>query len=451
MKNTRRDFLGLGFQASVTAALTPFVPYLSSRAAAQPQGTGPTRLMLLMTSNGSVPNEYWPMGNDADYTFKPNSITDPLTPYKSKLIFPRGMKRPRGGGGGHESAFRTMWTGAGQTGSGGGFGGYAKGASIDQLIAKQLPMGQTTFPSLQFGVQHDGPGANPTVLTVMTYSAPGQPLAPESNPYTMFQRLMLGSGDAPTGLTKEQLEKTRVRRKSVLDLVRAELTTLEKRIDRSDRVKLQQHTDGISSIEKRLNNPMNPTGGGNGVKVGAIRPGIDLKANESFPELLGIQNSLAVAALASDRTRVLSMQWSRSFSQVRHTWVGVNSEHHTLSHKTSATDQMHKFNIERWYAQRMAELYRQMDSIPEGNGTLLDNMMLIYCNDLTEGSAHSVSPPICQIAGKGGGKLKSGRLVDASSYDFTQLLVTAAHVMGVNSINVVGELGKPGDIPALRA
>jgi hypothetical protein len=444
MKPSRRDFLGA---ASVAAALSPFVPFLNREAVAQ-AGAGPVRVMLLFTPNGSVPSEYWPQpgAGEADFTFKPGSITEPLAPFRSKLIFPRNMKRPRGGGGGHESAFRTQWTGAGQTGSGGGFGGYAKGPSVDQIIAKALPAGQTTFPSLQFGVQHDGPGANPTVLTSMTYSGANQPLPPESNPYTMFNRLMLGSGGAPTGISQEQLDRVRLRKKSVLDLVREDLRALAPRIDRSDRIKIEQHADGLTSIERRLNNPMNPVGGGScGGKP--ARAGIDLKANDSYPELLGIQSSLAVAALACDRTRVASLQWSRSFSQVRHTWVGVSDEHHTLSHKTSAADQQKKFKIERWYGERMAELLRQMDTIPEGGGTLLDNTMLIYCNDLSEGAPHSVSPAICYVAGRAGGKIRTGttgRLLEMGNYDFTQLLLTACHVMGVTGVNQIGELGKPG-------
>jgi hypothetical protein len=449
MKPSRRDFLGT---LGLSAALGPFVPFLNRRAEAQ-AGTFPRRVLLLMTANGSVPAEFWPTGGETDFTFKPGSITEPLAPFKSKMIFPRGMKRPRGGGGGHESAFRTMWTGAGQTGQGGGFGGYAAGPSIDQMIAKGLPAGQTTFASLQFGVQHDGPGANPPVLTVMTYTGANQPLAPESNPYNMFNRLMLGSGGAPTGITPEQLAKVKARRQSVLDLVRDDLRTLSPRVDRSDRIKIEQHVEGLSSIERRLNNPINPAqpGGAGSCRGATVRQGIDLKANESFPELLGIQNALAVAALACDRTRVASMQWSRSFSQVRHTWVGVTSEHHTLSHKTSANDQMQKFRIERWYGERMAEFYRQLDTVPEGNGTLLDNTMVIYCNDLAEGAPHSVAPAICHIAGGAGGKLKTGRLLELGSYDFTQLLVTAAHVMGVTSVNQVGPLGKAGDIPTLLA
>jgi Protein of unknown function (DUF1552) len=444
MSITRRNFLG---RVALPAALGPFVPRLNAHA----DGAAPTRLLLLFTGCGSVPSEYWPMGGETDFTFKPGSITESFAGLRAKVILPKGLKRPRGGGGGHESAFRTLWTGAGQTGNGGGFGGYAKGPSIDQIIAKKLPMGQTTFQSLQFGVQHDGPGANPSVLTVMTYADAGQPLAPESNPYTMFDRLMLGSSGTPTGISQDQLDKIRGRRKSVLDLVNEELKSLAPKLDRSDRVKVQQHVEGLSSIEKRLNNPTNAAPGGSKVAVSKPRMGLDLKANENFPELLAIQSSLCVAALASDRTRVASLQWSRAFSQVRHTWVGVSSEHHTLSHMTSAANQAQKFAIERWYHQRMAEVYRQMDQVQESNGTLLDNTMVIYCNELAEGAPHSVSPNICHVAGRGGGKLKSGRFLDLSSYDFTQLLVTAAHVMGVTSVNQVGELGKPGDIPTLLA
>ena len=99
--------------------------------------------------------------------------------------------------------------------------------------------------------------------------------------------------------------------------------------------------------------------------------------------------------------------------------------------------------------QRMAELLHQLDSIPEGNGTLLDNTMVLYSNDLAEGAAHSVAPNICWVAGGGGGGLKTGRFLQLTANDWTQLLVTAAHYMGVTSVNQVGPLGKMGPIPTL--
>jgi hypothetical protein len=450
MRSTRRDFLG-SMGVGVAAALGPFVPYLNRRAEAQAEGF-PTRLLIMFSGNGSVPADYWPTGAETNFTFKPMGIGEPLDPFKQKMIFPMNLRRVRNGPGGHESAMVCLWT-ASSRNPGSPFGGYSKNPSIDQIIAKKLPQ-STAFPSLEFGVQHDGPGANSRLLTIMCYTGSDQPLAPESSPYKMLDRLMLGSASAPTGIRPEELLKIRMRKQSALDLVKQELTALNTRIDRTDRAKLEQHLEGLTAIEKRLNRPIDAPTGPVSMGCGApsnVKMGIDLKANASYPELLALQNSLAVSALACNRTRVASLQWSRSFSMVQHTWVGVNTGHHTLSHNTSAGAQAQKAAIERWNMQRMAEFLKQMDSIPEGSGTLLDNTMIIYANELTAGAAHSVSPPICFVAGKAGGKLKTGRLLDLGQYDFSQLMLTAAHVMGVTDVTQVGDLGRPGTIPGLMA
>jgi Protein of unknown function (DUF1552) len=444
MKTSRRDILGA---LGLGAVMSPFVPYLARRAEAQ---GFPKRVLLLFTGCGSVPDQYWPTGGETDFQF--NKITEPLAPFKSKLIFPKGMSRVRNGPGGHESAMVCLWT-ASSRNPGSPFGGYAKSPSVDQVIAKKLPAGQTTFPSLEFGVQHDGPGANSRLLSVMCYAGSDQPIQPESSPYKMFDRLMLGSATAPTGIKPEDLAKMRERRKSSLDIVRDELQMLNARLDTADRLKMEQHLEGLSAIEKRLLRPIDaPTlPAAMGCGAPGMKMGIDLKANASFPELLALQNSLCVAALACNRTRVASLQWSRAFTMVQHTWLNVNTGHHTLSHNTSAQARVQQAAIEHWYMQRMAELLKQMDSIQEGDGTLLDNTMLIYANELTVGAAHNVSPPITLVAGSCGKQLKTGRLVELGGFDFSQLLLTACRVMGVNDVSQIGDLGKPGHIPALMA
>jgi hypothetical protein len=424
----------------VGAVMSPFVPFLNREAEAQ---VGyPTRLLLVFTGNGSIPNQYWPTGVDTNYSFVPGSITEPLAPFKAKLIFPKGLKRVQTGAGGHESAHVPIWSQSSRSTSG-TFGGYSKLPSVDQIIAQNIAK-DTPFPSLEFGVMSDGAGANARLLSVMSYSGPDQPIRPESNPYNMFNRLMLSNMSNP-GMTPQDLERIRMKRQSALDLVRNELRSLATKIDAEDRIKLEQHVTGLAEIEKRLNMPP-----GSGVSTQPPRTGIDLKANDSFPEILAIQNSLAVAALASNRTRVASLMWGRSFSLVKHTWAGVNTEHHTLSHDTSAQADLQKQAIETWFMQRMADLLKQLDSVPEGNGTLLDHTMLIYCNELNTGAAHNASPAITLVAGSGGGKLKTGRLLElGTTNDFAQLLCTACHVMGVTSVTQVGDLGKAGTIPAL--
>src|SRR5262245_3728683 len=98
MSTRRRDFLtSLG----AAGALAPFVPYLNRRAEAQ-GGAFPKRLLLVFSGNGTVENQFWPTGGETDFTFAPGSITEPMAPYKSKLLFPKGMRRLSSGSGAHE-------------------------------------------------------------------------------------------------------------------------------------------------------------------------------------------------------------------------------------------------------------------------------------------------------------------------------------------------------------
>ena len=77
------------------------------------------------------------------------------------------------------------------------------------------------------------------------------------------------------------------------------------------------------------------------------------------------------------------MQYSRGFSQIKHTWVGANAAHHTLSHMTSRKTVLAK--IQGWYAERFAGLIDQFKAVPEGGQTLFDNTILVYSNELSLG------------------------------------------------------------------
>jgi hypothetical protein len=336
--------------------------------------------------------------------------------------------------------------------------GYPTGPSVDQIIANQIKAG-TAFDSLQFGVQCDSfnTGGNKPVLKSMTYSGSNAVLTPEDNPLAMFDKLMLGNGMTPPvgGPSPADLAKIRAQRQSVIDAVRGDLNALRNRIDADDRYKLEQHLQGVSEIEKQLSQPMNP-----GTVSGCASPGAPSssfadpdarKLNQNFPAILDIQNKMAVAALACNRTQVATVQWSRSFSPIVHEWVDVHSDHHTISHKSDAAsiDQLHRLN--RWYGERFAELLGQLDAVREGNGTLLDNTVVIWGNEAATGQ-HDASTMTFVMAGSCGGKLKTGRLVDMNGYDWSQLLITVCHAMGATAVTSIGDLGmKSGDIPTLLA
>lgn len=450
MNLRRRDFLGA---AAASGALAPFLPFFNRRAEAA--GNFPKRLLLVFSGNGSVESEFWPMGEGANFTFKAGSITEPLAPFAKKLIFPRGLKRKTSGSGAHEQNIGGLWTGCGLVS---GFG-YPSGPSIDQVIVQALNP-TTQFKSLQFGVQCESfnRGGNKPVLKCMTYSGSNAALKPEDNPMAMFAKLMLpaGGGAAPVADPNSgDLARLRARRKSVIDAVSGDLRALSTTsLDRDDRQKLEQHLESVSSIEKRLQMPP-PPGAADGAGCRApdmskaMFAGMALSDNANFPAILDIQDRLAVAALACDRTRIASVQWSRSFSPIQHTWVGVTTDHHTLSHHTDGASMTKLHHINRWYGQRLAELLGYLDSVKEGDGTLLDNTVVVWGNEAATGN-HNANPGITVLCGGGNGLVKTGQNINLTGNDWSQLLITLAHAVGATSINKIGNLGmKDGTLPML--
>jgi hypothetical protein len=449
----RRDFLKA---MGLSTATLPFLPYFNSRAEAA-GGTFPQRLLLVFTGNGTLENLFWPTGTETNFQFVPGGITEPLAPFASRLLFPMNLNRITAGSGAHEKNMGGLWTCTGLVAN----FGYPRGPSIDQVIATNLKT-PTTFPSLQFGVQCQSfnPGGNKPVLMCMTYSGSNQVLTPEANPVNMFNKLMLGAagtgGGAPTGPSPQQLATIRAQKQSVIDAVSGDLNALIPKIDRDDRIKLQQHLQGISDIEKTLTTgTLLP-----GSVTGCVSPGAPpatyadptaLAANANFPAILDIQTKLAVATLACDRTRVATLQWSRSFSPIVHSWVGVTRDHHTISHLSDPQSITDLQNLNHWYATKFADLLTQLDAVKEGNGTLLDNTLVVWGNEARTGQ-HDASTVVFVTAGSLGGKLKVGRFVDLTGYDWSQFLITIAQAMGATSVTSIGDLGmKGGDIPTLLA
>ena len=158
-----------------------------------------------------------------------------------------------------------------------------------------------------------------------------------------------------------------------------------------------------------------------------------------------------LSALACDRTRVASLQWSRSFSMVRHTWLGNNEGHHTLSHDPNQRPILTAIN--RWYTEQLSYLLANMKKVPEAGGTLLDNSLVVYCNELHTGWDHKAGPTPAVLAGRMGGALKTGRYIQyPKDTPLTQnnLLVSLCHVMGQTQVEKIGNLNDSrGPIPGL--
>ncbi len=452
---TRRAFLKA---LSVSAGLAPFVPYLNQRAEAAGNAEFPRRLVLTFAPNGTVESRFWPTGTETAFSFPEGQITAALEPYRASLIFAKNLTRAKGHGGGpHENAMGSLWTGSslGQSSDQAGGYGFPKSASIDQIIASRLAQ-QTPYKSLALSVAHSEQlGADTHAATkYMTYSGADQPVLPDADPYHVFRALVLSGGGTPT-LNAASVALSRQRLSSVIDLVLADLSELDAKIGSEDRAKVEAHIDGLRDLEKRVQVPLNTQ-----VPEACSTPDVPagfagkLYDNDSFPSLLSMQNDLLVAALACDQTRIASVQWSRSLSLLRHTWLGANApEHHLNSHETTEAAVSWQYRMSTWYCQQFASLLGKLSAVKEGNGTLLDNTLAVWSYDMNLGAGHILPPHVVVLAGGLGGKTitaSGGRLVDYQrKYDWTQMLLSVCGAFGVTDLNRVGDLGVAGPIPGL--
>lgn len=420
------------FSLSRRAALTAFgsaaaLPLLDamfpSRARAQ-AAAYPRRFVVFFSSCGTIAPTWAPAGGERDFVLSP--ILAPLEPFRGDLVVIRGVDQQGGGAGvGHQAGMGGVLTGSGLNpgpfGAGGGDrSGWASSLSVDQRIANAIG-NDTAFKSIELGVQV-GPADN---MGRMCYAGSNRPIPPEDDPYRAFARVFASLTADPAALAR-----VRAHRLSVLDRVAGRYARLSARLGAADRQKLEAHLGSIREIEARLAVVPAP---GPSCQVPALAPGADVKANDAFPHIGKLQMDLLVMALACDLTRVASLQWSRAASPVRFTWLDINELHHDLSHRgdddAGAVDKLTRIN--RWYAEQLAYLIGRMKQIPEGDGTLLDNTIVLWCNELAKGNVHGRVDAPYVLAGRAGGALATGRYLQFDgNVPHNNLLVSLIHAMG---------------------
>jgi hypothetical protein len=432
----------------VSAAAAPLIPSLDGWAA--PNAAPAKRLLLVFTPDGTVPERWWPQGTETGFTFPgDNHILGPLTKHKNDMVIFKDVPRHNGGSGGaHEHAMGGLWTGNSIAGNQG------MAPSVDQIIAKAMGK-QTDFESLQFGVQsyYNAGDANAKAASVnsyMIYSGAKARVPAEADPYKMFDRIFggftppaPGGGGAPK--PDPNNDRIRAEKQSIIDFVKGDIGDVRLKVGKEDGAKIDAHLETIRDIERRL------TGATGGGILAACAPGqkaamLDLNSGANFPMLIPLTNKMVAAAFACDRTRIASLQYSRAFSNHVHTWLGAKETHHTISHGAGNAGILG--NIQQWYMGHIANLLDELKAVSDNGKPMLDNMLVVYGNELFLGWTHGVSPEPVFWAGKLGGTVKStGRFLDyAGKYDWNQMLTTIARAFGV-MVDKVGDLGSPGIIP----
>lgn len=414
---SRRQLLQLGAASAGVLGL----PMLLPEAAIAKTGA-PQRLVIVFTPNGTVPDAFWPITQGSETDFRLNTITEPLAAYRDRLLLIKGLNievAQTGPGGPHQKGVGGLLTNAElQTGSfkdgDGKLAGWANGISVDQELAKHIGQG-SYLPSLELGVRASGN----EVRSRISYSGPGAPMPPINAPVVAYDRLF--SNFLQTDATAT------ARRQSVLSAVKQQYDVLTPTLSRTDQTKLEQHLDLVRGIERRLGIDTV------GACVAPTSPGeIAVDDENTMPALTSAHLSLITAAFACDLTRIVTLQFSSAINEIRYPWVQSFGSGHMLSHSTDAASQDEIVRRETWTASQICELMRQLASVPEGNGTMLDHTLIVWANELGWGSSHTHNDIPFLLAGGAPG-VRFGRYLELASTGHGALLTSLLNVMGVEA------------------
>jgi hypothetical protein len=414
--------------AGTAAVGLPFLEIMTSPSRAS-AATFPKRYITFFSPNGTIQPAWVPTGTETAFTM--SRILAPLTPNQQNVVVLNGITNvlaSKGLGDDHMRGMGAMLTGIellpGTTQGGAGDpAGLAGGISVDQSIANEIGK-QTKFKSLELGIQAGSAG---TVWGYTSYTGPGMPLPPDNNPASVFNRVFSQVGTNNADLVRVQAE-----RKSVLDAVIGSYSKLNPKLGATDKAKLDEHLTNIRDLETRITAP----GYAGAACVKPAAPTIDYKANDNFPAVGKLQTDLLVMAMACDLTRVGTLQFSNSVGGTRFKWVDplITRGHHDMSHDADDIADTQEFltKINIWYAQQFNYLIEALKAVPEGTGTMFDNTLVLWCNELSKGNAHSHSPMNYVLAGKAGGALRTGRFLQfAKTVSHNNLLVSLQNLMDV--------------------
>jgi hypothetical protein len=430
----RRAFMraGIGGLAGATVA-APLLGSLGARAQAE---SFPTRLLVFFTPNGMNPDVWFPTPGASETDFTLGAVHQPLAAFRDRMLITSGINMESlqvGPGEPHQRGMGAVLTGThlqegNFVGGDGTLAGWGDGISLDQHVANHI--GQSTpYKSLELGVRVLGS----EVRHRINYAGPAQPLPPQVNPRQAWNTLFADIGTEPS-----EAAATKARRQRILAAAREQFLALRPRLSSSDLQKLDQHHTYVAEMETRLE----ATGELGEQCQQPAQPPFMLQPEheDNMDEVVPLQIDMMVMALACDLTRVGTLQMSSGANNIRFPHLSSYTDDHQLSHAgPSDTTSQGEFAQRRaWYAEQFAYLLGQLDAIPEGDGTLLDHTLILWCNELAQGNTHSHANMPFLLAGGQSVGLQTGRYVQYAGARHNDLLIAMMNAMGVSG-NTFGD------------
>jgi hypothetical protein len=409
----RRTFLrGLGATVALPL-LDAMVPAFASNVTRSP------RIGFVYVPHGMVMSRFTP--DTVGTGFELKDIAKPLEPYRDRLNIVSRLHHRAADSTAVHSLSPTTWLSGVRPKPTQGVDALA-GVTADQLAAQAIGQ-DTLLPSMELATEdHSGLiGAcdrdyGCVYMNTLSWRTPTTPMPMEINPRKVFER-MFGQGD-----NVEQREKRRREDRSILDAVTGQASDLQRDLGAHDREKVDNYLEGVREIERRLSRAETQIAQNSDLVIPEAPAGIPF----AYEDHVRTMFDLLTLAYSADITRVFTFMMAREVSNRTYTQVGVNEGHHAVSHHQNRPEKLEWCaRIQAYHLGLFAEFLKKLDETPDGEGSLLDNSVLLYGSNMSNSNAHDHYPLPAVTVGGARGKLKGGQHVQTEEHTpMTNLLVT---------------------------
>lgn len=433
----RRAFLrGLG-----TFMCLPALESFSRAAGvAAKASASPLRMAFLYVPNGVSVDQWFPKGEGANYQL--NNSLKALEPLRNDFSIISGLAHDKArsngdGAGDHARSNAAFLTGVQPKKTAGA--DVHLGISVDQIAANKIGH-QTKLPSLELstdGVRSAGrcdSGYSCAYQFNLSWRNETTPLSPEMDPRLVFER-MFGMG---ASANNPEAKRRRLMQKSVMDMIQDDARSLQKQVTAADRAKLEEYFTSVREIEQQIERAEKLTK--------PLPPGVQAPTGvpDTYEAHIRAMFDLLTLAFQTDTTRISTFGLAHDGSNRSFADIGVPEGHHQISHHQRDPEKLRKLAaIDSFYIKQLAYFLTKLKSTKDGEGSLLDNSMIVYGSAIRDGDRHDHDHLPVILAGRGRGTMNPGRHIALNGETpMTNLYLSMLDRMGVPAERVGDSTGR---------
>jgi hypothetical protein len=423
---SRRTILRGAGTALALPLLDAMIPAFAPAATTAPV----RRLGVVYHPNGVIYDKWLPTGVGSAFELSPT--LKGLEPFKDKTIVITGLSsdpaEPLGDGGGdHSRACGSYLTGVHVKKSD---SIVENAVSMDQIAAKAFER-ETQLSSLQMTADENSLlgscdlGYSCAYSSTVSWLTPTLPLMAENNPRVLFER-MFGSSDS----TESHVRAARLKQdRSLIDSVNDRVNQLQRKLGTADNRKVDDYLTALRDVERRIQKAEEQSS--------KELPDVAQPAGipDGFVAQVRLLYDLQLLAYQSDLTRVITFMYGREQTGRPYPQIGVPEPHHPLTHHQQDPVKMEKCTrIQRHHIELFAEYLGKLHDTPDGDGSLLDHVILLFGSGISNSDRHTHGPLPTFLVGGGAGTLKGGRhLIYPEHTPLTNLHLTLLNKLGVHA------------------